>query len=445
MAKGRFGCDDLYLQSGKKDPTPRRPGQFRLSRPPVKLLAGVWATSEPGVRADWLYLRKMKLPDDLREIKLKYSGSCSSCGRQLDVKQRAHWSKSNKKIWCGKCAKARNQTSTHTASGRAARRGRKSAVGNASQGAVSKAPVSARPRVGPSVRGTSPRNDESAQQDWIESQTRWQQLCAYTLSCIDAEAANSLVPYARKGVLWFLHGGEEQLVVGRSDRISAPRQMFEVLEARNSVRQGRSIVYGWPLVVIRNLDSEYRVAPLFCVVIEADRQADNLWQLHATTEPEVNLAITASGIFDRSVTEDIADLVSGGLPFGSVDDLTQIAGEICELLGLSVMTPLDPQELRFRADRRQGVYNAALSMVTEVSGYTSTLREELANLQNRDDWRGTAAARLVPEGTGAIPTGSTTPGPLAAPLPCNRSQEQTLVQLREQPLTVVTGPPGPAS
>lgn len=218
--------------------------------------------------------------------------------------------------------------------------------------------------------------------------------------------------------------------------------MFEVLEARNSVRQGRSIVYGWPLVVIRNLDSEYRVAPLFCVVIEADRQADNLWQLHATTEPEVNLAITASGIFDRSVTEDIADLVSGGLPFGSVDDLTQIAGEICELLGLSVMTPLDPQELRFRADRRQGVYNAALSMVTEVSGYTSTLREELANLQNRDDWRGTAAARLVPEGTGAIPTGSTTPGPLAAPLPCNRSQEQTLVQLREQPLTVVTGPPG---
>ena len=221
------------------------------------------------------------------------------------------------------------------------------------------------------------------------------------------------------------------------------------------------------MVVIRNLDSEHRVAPLFCVVIEADRQADNLWRLHATTEPEINLAITASGIFDRSVTEDIADLVAGGLPFGSADDLTEIAGEICKLLGLSVLTPLDPRKLRNRADRRQGVYNAALSMVTKVSGYTSSLREELANMQHRDDWRDTAAARLVSIGTGTVQgdllagraprrqaaplvrkdtgtvtTGSIIQGPLAAPLPCNTSQERTLVQLREQPLTVVTGPPG---
>ena len=218
--------------------------------------------------------------------------------------------------------------------------------------------------------------------------------------------------------------------------------MCKVLEAHDNFRQGRSIVYGWPMLVIRNLDSEYQVAPLFCVAIEADRHADNHLQLHATTEPEVNLAITASGIFDRSVTEDIADLVSGGLPFGSADDLTEIAGEVCRLLGLSVLTPLDPRKLQPRTDRRQGVYNAALSMVTDVSGYTSTLRDELAKMQNRDDWRDTAAARLVPRGTGAMPTGSTTRGPLAAPLPCNQSQEQALVQLREQPLTIVTGPPG---
>ena len=231
-------------------------------------------------------------------------------------------------------------------------------------------------------------------------------------------------------------------MVGLSDRTYAPEKMCEVLKAQDNTRPGRSIIYGWPMVVIRNLDSEYRVAPLFCVVIEAARLADNHWQLHATTEPEVNLAITASGIFDRSVTEDIADLISGGLPFGSADDVKEIAVEVCELLGLSVLAPLDPRKLRTRIDRRQGVYNAALSMVTEVSGYTSTLRDELAKMQNRDDWRDTAAARLVPKGTGAIPSGSTTRGPLAAPLPCNQSQEQTLVQLRERPLTIVTGPPG---
>ncbi len=240
-----------------------------------------------------------------------------------------------------------------------------------------------------------------------------------------------------------------------------------MLAARGNLPRGRSIIYGWPMVVLRNLDRVHRVAPLFCVVIEADRQADNRWQLHATTEPAVNLAVTASDVFDRSITEDVADLISGGLPFGSADDLTEVACEISGLLGLSVLTPLDPRMLRPRADRRQGVYNAALSMVTEASGYTSTLREELVMLANRNDWRKTAAARLVSIGTGSVqsdllagqaptrpaarvmpevpgarPTGRGSRGPLAAPLPCNRSQEQTLVQLREQPLTVVTGPPG---
>ena len=384
----------------------------------------------------------MKLPGDLREIKLKYSGSCRSCGRQLNVNERAHWSKSNKKVWCVKCVKARSRPSTHAAPGRVANRREKSAIGNVSQGAASKAPRSTRTRFEPSIRGAPPGNEDSAPPDSDESQTRWEQLCAYALSCIDAEAASSLVPYSRKDALWFFHGGEEQLVVGRSDRIDAPEQMREALEAQDITRPGRSIIYGWPMVVIRNDNSEYRVAPLFCVGIEADRQADNLWRLHAKTEPEVNLAITASGIFDRSVTEDIADLVSGGLPFGSADGMSEIAGKVCKLLGLSVLTPLDPRGLKPRADRRQGVYNAALSMVTEVSGYTSSLREELAKMQNRDDWRDTAAARLVPQGIGAATTGSTIQGPLAAPLPCNWSQEQTLVQLRERPLTVVTGPPG---
>ena len=338
--------------------------------------------------------------------------------------------------------KARSQSSTHAASGRASRRRKKSAVATTPRGAASNAPGSARSQAGPPLRDGSPGNDEAAPLDFDGSQTRWRQLCAYARSCIDAEASSSLVLYAREGVQWFLHGGEEQLVVGLSDRTDAPEKMCEVLKAQDNTRPGRSIIYGWPMVVIRNLDSEYRVAPLFCVVIEADRLADNHWQLHATTEPEINLAITASGIFDRSVTEDIADLISGGLPFGSADDLTEIAVEVCELLGLSVLAPLDPRQLRTRTDRRQGIYNAALSMVTEVSGYTSTLRDELAKMQNRDDWRDTAAARLVPKGTGAIPTGSTVRGPLAAPLLCNQSQEHTLVQLRERPLTVVTGPPG---
>ena len=38
-------------------------------------------------------------------------------------------------------------------------------------------------------------------------------LCMYVQRCIEAEAAKSLVPFVRQDSQWFLHRGEEQLVV----------------------------------------------------------------------------------------------------------------------------------------------------------------------------------------------------------------------------------------
>ena len=228
------------------------------------------------------------------------------------------------------------------------------------------------------------------------------------------------------------------MVVGESDSTRAPGELPDKLRSRTC-----SIVYGWPTVVVTDRDHKPKVTPLFAVPIELERGSENQWTLHATAEPEFNLAITASSIFDPSVTEDINDLLSHSLPFGDAGAFAKLAGRTAKLLGLRIFSPLNVGSLASKIDRHQGIYNAAISVVAEWSGYTSTLRKELQSLHDCSDWQATAAACLVPDGyvqqQVKQPPATT---PLAAPLTCNHSQEEILQRLRIEPLTVVTGPPG---
>lgn len=227
------------------------------------------------------------------------------------------------------------------------------------------------------------------------------------------------------------------MIVGHSDSTLAPRELAEKLRSRT-----RSIIYGWPTVVVIGRDHMPKVAPLFAVPVELERSAEGLWTIHATIEPEFNLAITASRLFDPSVTEEIGEMLNDGLPFGDAIAFAALASQTAELLGLEILSPIDARALESRIGRNRGLCNAAISVIAEWSGFTRALREELRYLQSRKDWTSTAAAHLVtsdfvPERAMRIPA-----GPLAAPLECNYAQEQTLQHFRRQSLTVVTGPPG---
>ena len=180
-------------------------------------------------------------------------------------------------------------------------------------------------------------------------------------------------------------------MVGQSDSTTPPPSLPDRLGSRT-----QSIIYGWPTVVVTDRDYTVNVTPLFAVPIELERGSGNRRLLHATMEPEFNLAITASGIFDPSITEDIRDLLSHGLPFGDPDAFAELASPTAELLGLNILSELDAEFLQSSIDRQQGVYNAAVSVLAEWSAYTGTLREELRQLQERNDWKATAAAHLVP-------------------------------------------------
>ncbi len=227
------------------------------------------------------------------------------------------------------------------------------------------------------------------------------------------------------------------MVVGQSDSTSASGALPDKLRSRTG-----SILYGWPTVVVTDRDHRPKVTPLFAVQTEPEQGPNYQWKLHATMEPEFNLAITASGIFDPSITEDISDLLSRGLPFGDADAFGTLAGRTADLLGLEIRSPLNARILESNIDRKQGVYNAAISVVTERSGYTSTLLEELRQLQTREDWSTTAAAHLLPNGFAQQKNKRPLSGLLAAPLVCNQSQEETLERLRRESLTIATGPPG---
>lgn len=348
---------------------------------------------------------EMQLPTDLLHIPLRYAGRCQSCSKKLDQGIRAHWSPSSRKVWCEAC----------------------------------RAKLSAKAKPGAVKRPTAPPNERipeinTKQSEPVVVRTPWQQLCDYALSCVESEAANSLIDYEQLNKRWFAHGGAEQLIVGHADSIIAPAGLDEKLG-----KGKKSVVYGWPTVIVKGRDNKAKVAPLFAVQIEPEQKEGNSVVLHAVMEPEFNLAVAASGAFDPSAVQEIKELMLDGLPFGDAIAFENLSREIAAILGLRTCSKPDAGSLATGFGREPGIHNAAISVLTEWSGYTAKLREELAVLRSRPDWQDTAAARLLSVSGN---TNRTMEGPLAAPLPSNQSQEEVLNKIGNESLTVVTGPPG---
>ena len=250
------------------------------------------------------------------------------------------------------------------------------------------------------------------------------------------------MPLEEIGRSWFCHTGSEQLIVGHTDSVRAPVRLATSLDSSTDTRWQASLLYGWPTLVFRSGKRGLCVAPLFVVQLEADQNADGEWQLHAVTEPEFNQAISGSGVFEDSITQQVGDLLEPGRSFGDQDACTNCASEAADLIGLAIRAPLDPTALSDRIQRQEGVYNTAISVYASTTDYNTKLIEELEQLENRDDWMSSAAAHLICAAPKADVGPISPPLPLAAPLLCNQSQEQALQRIRAHPLTIVTGPPG---
>ena len=315
-------------------------------------------------------------------------------------------------------------------------------------------PVQSRPPESPAEHSThrpsltkpesDATNDSAAEPTQVDQspQDDWRRLCSYARRCVQAEAAQSLVPLGAEGRSWFGHAGSEQLIVGHTDTVRAPPRLATSLDSSTDSPWQESLLYGWPTLVFRDGKHDLCVAPLFLVQIEADQNADGEWQLHAATEPEFNQAIAASSAFEDSITEQVADLLGTGWPFGDQDACANCATSAADLIGLAIHAPLDPAALSDRIQHQEGVYNTAISVYASTTNYNDTLIEELEQLEKCDDWMSSAAAHLI-RAAPKLAIGPASPSsPLTAPLPCNQSQELALERIRAHPLTIVTGPPG---
>ena len=278
----------------------------------------------------------------------------------------------------------------------------------------------------------------------LTSEQPWSRLCRYLSKCVQAETATALMAFRDVGTKGFLHDAElEHLVVGVQDWTPVPARLAEHLAAQETKKRDTAFNYGWPVLVARNQKNHPVIAPMFLVSVQVE-QRDGQWIGDAKTEPEFNLSIVAGELFDMSAKEVVDGVVGDGLPFGDAAALARLAQHIAEALDVPIVSDLDPNSLGCRCDVEPGMYNAAFWMPADDGrGASRFLLEEIETLARRTDWHESAAAFLVRDrpriknrGQAALKT------PLAGPLSCNGSQESTLDQIRREPLTVVTGPPG---
>ena len=252
--------------------------------------------------------------------------------------------------------------------------------------------------------------------------------------------ANTLTSF-RDSESWFTHDADsDALVIGDDDRIPIPKTLGRRLD---DTGRHSTFIYGWPTLVAMDRSRRPMVAPLFVVSVRPERE-DGKWLGHAESEPEFNLSVVAGELFDLSMKDEIDAVVGEGVPFGDAPSLVRLARRIARVLGTDVVSDLDPHSLARRCNGTLGLHNTAIWVRNdEGRNAFGSLLDELQKLAHRRDWMETAAACLIPDRPPpGKPVHRSPTERLAAPVPCNDSQERTLERLRRDPLTVVTGPPG---
>ena len=252
--------------------------------------------------------------------------------------------------------------------------------------------------------------------------------------------ANTLASF-RDSESWFPHDADSDvLVIGDRDQTRIPERLAERLD---DAGRHSTYIYGWPTLVAMDRMRRPVVAPLFVVSVRPEKDNDK-WLGLAESEPEFNLSVVAGELFDLSMKDEVEGVVGEGVPFGDAPSLVRLARRIARVLGTDVISALDPRSLARRCDGTLGLHNAAVWVRTdERRNAFGSLLDELEKLAHRRDWMETAAACLIPDRPPAgKPVHRSPTERLAAPVPCNDSQECTLERIRRDPLTVVTGPPG---
>ena len=336
-------------------------------------------------------------PADLRLLSAKFAGRCVVCRTPVSIGENCFYSASLKKIGCLGCW-------------------------------------------GLQTKAVSPKTLKQQKPDDLQ-QSEWRRLCTYLRTCLLAEAGESILDYTPDNHPTL--SGIEQIFSGNAESIVLAGQVVDGRLRRARNPGPRDFLYGWPTVVVSDANGRTKVAPLFVVNCEAEKNSTTgSWKLSPKSDPDLNVALLSGRIFDAATAAEVDGATNGSISFGNRSALLQQINLIAETLGLNTFQT-DKHALDDSYAEQPGVYNCALLLDGNDNSASRDLLRELEVLATRSDWRDTAAAALLPNMSSLVPkTAKSKAGPVCGPLVLNRTQEVATDASRHNRITVVTGPPG---
>jgi len=335
-------------------------------------------------------------PKDLRPLNAKYAGRCHSCRTPISIGEASFYSPSLSKIGCPDC-----------------------------WGTSKSAPT----------KGQLQKTSEDSKQ------VEWRRLCTYLRTCLLAEAGESVLDFNQDDFPTL--AGPEELFSSSASSIVMTGAVVNGRLSRVRNTGPRDFLYGWPTVVVEDANGRTKVAPLFVVTGEAEKDLKNgTWTLTPSSDPDLNIALLSGRIFDPATASEVDAAIDSSINFGNRKNLNQQIKAIALTLGLECFG-IEQAELSDSYSNEPGIYNCALLLPANDHGASRDLLRELEVLATKKDWVDTAAAMLLPSARSSISTpAKTKAGPLCGPLLLNRTQEEATAASRREVITVVTGPPG---
>ena len=336
-------------------------------------------------------------PNDLRTLSAKFAGRCHSCRTPISIGESCLYSPSLRKIGCRDC-----------------------------WGGVTAPPVG-------SQRKKKPAEDQK--------QIEWRRLCTYLRTCLLAEAGESVLDFDSEDFSTLT--GPEELFSTSTTAIVMTGAVVDGRLSRARNTGPRDFLYGWPTVVVDDANGRTKVAPLFVVTGEAEKDLVNgTWTLTPKSDPDLNIALLSGRIFDPATAAEVDAAVNNSINFGNRKKLNEQIEAIALTLGLECFG-IEQMDLSDSYSNEPGIYNCALLLNANDNGASRDLLRELEVLATKKDWVETAAAMLLPSARAinSAPVKSKA-GPVCGPLLLNRTQEDATAASRRDVITVVTGPPG---
>jgi len=284
-------------------------------------------------------------------------------------------------------------------------------------------------------------------------------LCGYYLECISHDDQGGLSVFASSS-FGNLDYSELRALPQVSDDVDVIFEDERFRRLFNRIRMDRNRlnpVLGYPVRLTRIRSKKgwegFLAQPILLFRFEegAPRQFDK--PVLAEEPPQINFeAIRSLSAADRgmSIVEEIVQLseelglANAGLELPDIEELIPRLREIRpewewkeepDLYNLA----LDPA---ISGLAEPGIYNRAVLVAAERSPYTRGLETELAKLQSvpENQYQGTALGMWLSGQT--IEAKAPQPQPLLEVLPLNSEQRHAVLRGLNNPLTVITGPPG---